>query len=173
MTFPEGSSIGQFDGTWWVAHTRARQEKAFARDLVRRQIRYFLPLVEKTTVIRGRKFTVPTCLFSSYVFVCSSEDERVDALKGNRLAGGIRVADQAKLARELRAIQKALSSRARLDPWPYLVRGRRCRITAGPFAGIEGIVSRRKGTTHVVLSVESLGRAVALEVDAALVETAD
>ena len=33
---------------WWVLYTRARQEKALARDLLAYQIPFYLPLVKKT-----------------------------------------------------------------------------------------------------------------------------
>jgi hypothetical protein len=37
------------EGQWWVAHTRARNEKAFARDLERMRILSYLPLRKKAT----------------------------------------------------------------------------------------------------------------------------
>jgi transcription antitermination factor NusG len=48
--------------------------------------------------------------------------------------------------------------------------GQRCRVTAGPFAGIEGIVSRHGGATQIILEVSVLAQGAALEIDADLVE---
>jgi transcription antitermination factor NusG len=44
------------------------------------------------------------------------------------------------------------------------------RVKCGPLAGIEGILVRKKNVYRLVLSVEMLGKAVAVEVDAFLVE---
>ena len=153
-----------------MAHTKPRQEKAFAHDLRRERIAYFLPLIEKLTIIRGRRFTPFLPLFPGYVFVCGSDEDRYECYARNRVATMIPVADQEELVGELVQIQRALDADAPVDPWPYLKRGRRCRVTAGPFAGIEGIISRRKDVTRLVLAVETLGQAVAMEIDAALLE---
>jgi len=30
VVYPEGSLIGEIEGSWWVAHTKARNEKSLA-----------------------------------------------------------------------------------------------------------------------------------------------
>ena len=173
MTFPPDTNVTEMEGTWWVAHTKPRQEKALARDLSKRQMGYFLPMVEKVTVIRGRKFRPIMPLFPSYVFVCGTPERRNECFRGRRLAGAVNVADQGRLVGELHQIQSALGAHIRLDPWPYLKRGRRCRVSSGPFEGMEGIIDRRKDRARLVLRVETLGQAVALEIDAGLLEPVD
>lgn len=172
-TFPPGTSVSDMSGTWWVARTKARQEKALARDLAARQVGYFLPMVERVKVIRGRKFRPMIPLFPSYVFVCGSDDSRLVALRGGRIAGTFQVTDQPTLIRELAHVQQALSSGADVALCPVARKGRRCRVTSGPFEGIEGIVVRRKGGRRLVLNVQGLGKAVDLEVDEGLLEATD
>jgi transcription antitermination factor NusG len=46
-----------------------------------------------------------------------------------------------------------------------LVAGRRVRVVRGPLAGLEGILLRRKDQFRLVLSIELIMRAVAVEVD--------
>ena len=169
-TFPDGTSVSAMPGIWWVAHTKSRQEKAFARELQGKGISYFLPLVEKVTIIRGRKFRPLMPLFPGYVFACGDAESRLRMFTGNRIARTIPVADQARLVGELTQIQKALEAEATFDPWPYLHEGRRCRVTAGPFIGIEGTIARRSDVTRLVLSISLLGQSVALEIDASLLE---
>ncbi len=51
------------------------------------------------------------------------------------------------------------------EPHPYLNCGDRVRIVAGPLAGLEGILVRRKQECRVVLSIEAIPcRSVAIEV---------
>jgi transcription antitermination factor NusG len=85
----------------------------------------------------------------------------------------IRVVDQARLIGELRALHRALSGRAPLDPYPHAAVGRRCRVTAGPFRGVEGTVVRWEGRTRIVLQVGILGRGAAMEIHPDLLEPAN
>ncbi len=171
--FPAALSDAVAEGPWWVAHTKARQEKAFARDLIARRIAYFLPMTQRSHLVRGRRVSSMLPLFSSYVFVRSTPEKRLDSMRTGRLAGAIQVADQEKLDRELRHIEKLLAGKAVLEPWRNFPKGSRCRVIAGPFEGIEGVVQTRRAVTRLVLTVENLGQAVALEIDEGLLEPVD
>jgi len=48
--------------------------------------------------------------------------------------------------------------------------GRRCRITSGPFEGMEGTVIHRDGVTRLVLQVSILGQGAAIEIEPDLLE---
>ena len=161
---------------WWVAHTKARFEKAFAFDLIARRVPYFLPMIERVRVSGGRKRRAMMPLFGGYVFFCGTRDDRYEALATDRLCQVIEVADQSRLARELSALSKALAGAARLDPYPFAAVGRRCRVTAGPFQGLEGVVVHRDvgaGGARLVLEVGILGQGASMEIDADLLEPAD
>jgi transcription antitermination factor NusG len=58
------------------------------------------------------------------------------------------------------------------EPFPFLTAGRRVRIKAGPFEGMEGILVRRKGKLRLVLSIDVILRAIAVDVDVVDVEPA-
>jgi transcriptional antiterminator RfaH len=170
---PWAKSIGDLDGRWWVAHTRSRFEKAFAWDLERRHIGYFLPMVLRVTISGGRKRRLMMPLFSSYIFLCGQESDRHAAMTTNRVCAVLEVADQQGLIGELTALHAALEGKAELDPFPFAVAGRRCRVTAGPFGGIEGVVVQRKSVTRLVLGVSILAQGAAMEIDADLLEPMD
>lgn len=170
MVSPWAACLAELSGTWRVAHTRSRFEKALAWDLLNRRIGYFLPLIEKMTIASGRRRKTFVPLFTSYVFFCGSDEDRYAAMTTNRICQTIEVADQAKLVAELSAIERALAGKAVLDPYQFAAVGRRCRITAGPFEGIEGVVVDRKKLAHVVLEVSMLGQGAAMEIDPALLE---
>jgi len=173
MLPPGVSSMAELSGRWRVAHTKSRFEKAFARDMLSRGIGYFLPLVERVRVLGGRKRRILLPLLPSYVFFCGDEQSREIAMKTNRLCQTIEVADQDKLLSECSAIERALGDGAELDPFAGLAAGRRCRVTAGPFQGIEGVVIRRDGQTRIVLEISTLGLGASLEIEADLLEPID
>jgi len=167
---PEQSQLTEISGCWWVAHTKARNEKALAWQLKKWGIAYFLPMREKIRVRKGRRYRPILPLFSGYVFFCGDEEARYKALTTNRIANMIEVKDQTRLVHELEQINRALQSKTKLDPHPFLKKGDRCRVTAGPLAGMEGIMVRKRNNAKLVLNVEILGQAVATEIDADLLE---
>jgi transcription antitermination factor NusG len=131
---------------------------------------YFLPLLERTKISGGKKRRVLCPLFASYVFFCGSVEDRYWAMTTNRLCQTIPVTDPQKFLRELSAIQKALSGKAALDPYPFAAVGKRCRIKGGPFQGTEGVVIQRGRSWRMVLQVSMLGQGATMEVDADLLE---
>jgi len=174
MLTPEIGSLTELTGTWWAAHTKARFEKAFARDMSCHGIGYFLPMLKKTTYSGGRKRHVMMPLFTSYVFVCGTEVDRYTALRTNRLCQIIEVNDQDGLIQELSRIEKALLNKAVVDRYQHLPIGKRCRISAGPMEGIEGvIIERNNAKAHMVLEVSILGQSAVVEIDADLLIPTD
>lgn len=167
---PWVESLSDLSSRWWVAHTKGRFEKAFAWDLVNRQIGHFLPMVERVRFSGGRKRRVMLPLFASYVFFSGSEADRHEAMRTNRLCGIINVLDQELLIGQLLVIEKALRHKMTLDPYPFAAAGQPCRVTAGPFAGIEGKVTRWSQTARLVIEIGILGQAAVMEIDADLLE---
>ncbi len=170
---PGVESPGELSGQWWVAHTKSRFEKAFAWDLIGRGIGYFLPLIERVRVSGGRKRRVLEPLFRSYVFFCGGDDDRLAAMRTNRLCCAIDVSNQGELMQELTSIEKALRGDAKLEPYPDLALGKRCRVTAGPFRGLEGVLIRRNKLARMVLQVDILGQGAAMEIEPDLLELID
>ena len=170
IIWPADSSVKDFQGTWWVAHTKSRNEKALAWQMQKKNISYFLPLTEKVYRKSRRVFRSMLPLFSGYVFFCGSEPDRLEVLKTNRVAGLLEVKDQQHLIAELLPIEKALTSGINLAPYTYIKAGQQCKVIAGPLIGIEGLVVSEQNKTRLVLQVDILGKATCLEIDAALLE---
>jgi len=160
---------GEFD-RWVVLHTKSRQEKAIARHLEAAKCQFYLPLVDRVTLVRGRKLRSRVPLFPGYVFLFGERDDAFDAVSTKRVCQILAVPDQARFEHELAQIAGALNKGAELDLYPFAVEGRRCRIIKGPFAGLEGTVVRRKSQTEIVLHVGILGRGAAMEIDADFLE---
>lgn len=171
VIWPPDKSIENFQGTWWVAHTKSRNEKALAWQMQKKNISYFLPMVEKVYKKSRRVFRSMLPLFGGYVFFCSgNETQRLEVLKTNRVAGLLEVKDQQKLVADLLPIEKALASGADLAPYNYIKAGQRCKVIAGSLMGIEGLVSSDQNKTRLILQVDILGKATCLEIDSSLLE---
>jgi len=173
IIWPEVESIRDFTGLWWVAHTKSRNEKALAHDLVGKNISYFLPMTWRIWRRSHRTMRSLLPLFSGYLFFCGKEDQRIELLRTNRVANLIEVNDQQKLLDELVQIDHALRAGAPLTPHKYIKAGKRCKVIAGPFIGLEGIVVRTKKATRLVLQVDMLGQASSVEIDIDMIEVLD
>ncbi len=158
---------------WYVVHTRSRQEKALARTLTAAGIAHYLPLTKRPRYCRGRKQFVEQPLLASYLFLHGPLEATYIATATKRVANVINVADQDRFVTELRQIRNALENGADLSPYRYLTVGRRVRVSAGPFKGIEGMIEVSAKADRLVLQIDALGRATSLEIDAGLLDPVD
>jgi hypothetical protein len=170
---PPTDDLSSIAGTWWVAHTKSRCEKALAGDFVARGIAYFLPMVERVTFSGGRKRRGMMPLFHSYVFFCGGERERLATMLTDRVCQIIEVRDQRRLVCELSAAHRALAGKIALDPYPFAAVGQRVRVAHGPMQGIEGIVVRRDGYERLVLEISILGQGASMEIAPEFLEAVD
>src|SRR5580704_6338597 len=67
------------DKTWWVLHTKPRQEKSLARELFRRQVPFYLPQVQRRWRLRGRMMSSHVPLFAGYLFLMADAKDRIAA----------------------------------------------------------------------------------------------
>lgn len=155
---------------WHVLHTKSRQEKAVARALNARGIEHYLPVITRTGYQGGRRRTVEQPLFAGYLFLRGTLEETYLAVSTKRVVNVLPVEDQSTFVREIRTIREAIERGADLTPQAWLEIGRRVRVTAGPFRGLEGLVDGKRTSNRLVLQVDALGRATSFEIDADLLE---
>jgi transcription antitermination factor NusG len=154
---------------WYALYTCPRHEKRVAQQIEERRISCFLPLYRSVRRWKDRRKELELALFPGYVFVRLALQDRLDVLN---LPGVVRLVTfngkPAELPEnELESLRRGLAGRIPMAPHPYLRIGRRVCLKSGPMAGLEGILRRRKEGLRLVVSVEMLMRAVAVEVDEA------
>jgi transcription antitermination factor NusG len=160
-------------GQWYVLHTKARQEKALSGALVAMGLGCFLPLIKQVRYYGQYKVVVETPLFPSYVFLRGLVEDVYRADRTKRVAKIIPVNDQKRIDWELRNVSLAVTQEVQFDPFPYLIKGTRVEVRAGPLRGLQGLVEDRTKMDRLILQVDMLGRAVSLEVDGALLDRID
>jgi transcription antitermination factor NusG len=76
------------------------------------------------------------------------------------------------LIQELKTIRlfEIMSAQHPVEISPELVAGTPVEITHGAFAGISGIVQKRKNKTMLMVNIEILGQTAAVEINAASLE---
>lgn len=162
-------------GLWYVAHTRARNEKALAADLAHMRIPAYLPLrLHETRSPRTRRITrsvVP--VFPGYLFFNATEAQRYQSLTTNRIAKLLIVPEQKQLIAELQRIQTFLQLDQSFSVIQRIEVGQWGRITSGPLQGIEGIVVQCAGRWRLSMNVTILGQSVEVEIDRNQIERID
>ena len=153
------------DRRWLAIYTKARQEKSLARELLKYRIPFYLPLVSKTNISRGRKRISLMPLFGGYVFLYGSEDERVRTLTTNRISRILTVEDPDQLVFDLRQLRQLIVARVPLTVESRLGPGQWVRVRQGAFAGLEGTVLKRRGETRLLVSINFLQQGASVEID--------
>src|SRR5262249_42875741 len=90
-------------------------------------------------------------------------NDRLVALRGNRLVKILEVNDQESLVRDLRQIHRMLNSGLPVSSEPTVPVGATVRIVTGPLTGMVGKVIRRGKRDQFVAVVHFLGRGATVD----------
>jgi transcriptional antiterminator RfaH len=155
---------------WWVAHTKPRCEKKLFDFCQRERIMATLPCYQSAHKYRGKTVVFQKPLFPGYVFL-RLEALRIPLLRQNdHVANLLEVHDQATLERQLGEIMQALEAGLEVKLAPAIGEGMRVRIKSGPLRGVEGWVERRYGLDIVLLRLDFISQAAAIELGAESLE---
>jgi transcription antitermination factor NusG len=165
-TSQNGSSTGQFE--WNAVYTRHQHEKAVAESLAGNGFEVSLPTYNTIRQWKDRKKQLSLPLFPCYVFVRSRSERRLQVVTTPGVHFVVMFAGRPAPIPdvEIDTIRKAVESRLRVEPHPFLRCGDWVRVTSGPLADVEGILVRKKGGCRLILSAELLGKSIAIEIDA-------
>lgn len=170
MKLPEPTF--NYEPEWFVAHTRPRAEKKLAFYCHREGFNHELPTVRTVRKYRGKTCAFDNPLFPGYLFLRISPVLKQKIYQSDYCARIIHVPFQSEFDAQLRNILLAVQL---ADPneillAPQIIAGSRVRIKYGPLAGIEGIVTRRDGIALVHLTLDFIGKAATLRLDASQLE---
>jgi transcription antitermination factor NusG len=154
---------------WFAAYTCAHHEKRVAAELHTRGLEHFLPLYTSIRRWKDRRVRLDLPLFPGYVFVRLMLRDRFRVLEIPSVVE--MVCFNGKPAplpdEEMEILRFGLCHGLRVEPHPFLTVGRRVRIISGPFAGLDGMLKRKKNNLRVVVSLSLIQRSVAVDVDVA------
>jgi len=157
---------------WYAAYTKHQHEKSAASQLEKKGFEILLPLFRAKHRWKDRMQPVALPVFPCYLFIRANLTRKLAILQtpgifwllGN--SGNAAIVPDA----DIEAIRKITTSAAPYEPHPYLKSGDRVRVISGAIAGVEGILTRVKNRYRVVLSVDLLQQALAVEIDISAVE---
>lgn len=152
---------------WYAVYTKHQHEKTASGLLAGKGFEVFLPMYSAEHRWKDRTKVVSLPLFPGYLFVRTDFGRKLGILQTPGVCwlieSGGRPCEVPNS--EIEAIRKITQSPAKVEPHPYLKCGDYVRVRQGALAGIEGVLVRVKNRYRVVVSVDLLQKAVAVEVD--------
>ena len=155
---------------WFAIWTRSRHEQVVRDQLERKAVEAFLPTIPRWSRWKDRKKKIDWPLFPGYCFARFDPDDALPILK---CTGVVNIVSfEGKPAPipevELDSIRLLVGSELQYDPCPMIHEGTMVEVTHGPLRGVVGRLMRKDAQrARLILSVDLIGQAVSVEVDAA------
>jgi transcriptional antiterminator RfaH len=152
-------------GSWWVLHTKARQEKTLCRHLLAAQKSFYCPMIpHQYRSPNGRRRVSHLPLFTSYVFLRGDEYDRSWTLSTGTLCQALPVTQPAEFVQELSQIHQLIELGQPLTAEERLQPGQRVRIKSGPLTGLTGTILQRREGRRLLVMVNFIQRGASIEI---------
>lgn len=154
---------------WYAIWTRSRHEKVVREQLERKAIDVFLPTIGRWSRWKDRKKKIDWPLFPGYCFARFDARDRLSVLTCDGVVQivGVDGIPSPIPPVEVESIRQLVESELSYDPCPLVKEGDRVKVVSGPLKGVVGRLVRKGAHARLVLSVDLIGQAVSVEVDAA------
>ena len=154
---------------WFALWTRSRHEQVVREQLQRKQIDVFLPTITKWSRWKDRKKKIDWPLFPGYCFARFDPDDRLPILKCTGVVNIVSFEGEPAAIPELEldSIRRLVETDLAFDPVPFIKDGSMVEVVHGPLKGVVGRLVQKKEKARLVLSVDLIGQAVSVEIDAA------
>jgi transcription antitermination factor NusG len=154
---------------WYAVWTRSRHEQMVRDQLERKGLQAFLPTVTRWSRWKDRKKKIDWPLFPGYCFARFDPAERLPVLKCSGVVNIVSFDGEMVPIpeHEIEGIRRLVESDLQFDSCPLIREGMMVEVTHGPLKGVVGRLTRKGAHARLVLSVDLIGQAVSVEVDAA------
>jgi transcriptional antiterminator RfaH len=155
---------------WYLIYTKPRQEKSALQNLEQQGYQCYLPLLPKEKLRQGAVALTDEPLFPRYLFINLAQDFMAKSWSPIRSTKGVSRlvrfgAEPARIDDALVDLLRAHEASAIGEPQRLYQVGERVQLTAGPFAGIEGIYQMADGDRRVMVLIELMSKKVAVPVE--------
>ena len=154
---------------WYAVWTRSRHEQVVRTQLDEKHVPAFLPTMRRWSRWKDRKKQIDVPLFPGYVFARFEAGERLSVLKCSGVVSIVSFDGEPAPVpdHEIEGIRTLVESTLPYDPCPTIKTGTLVEVSHGPLKGVVGRLTRKGSQARLVLSVDLIGQAVSVQVDAA------
>ena len=151
---------------WYAIRVKSRCEKMVSEQLEQKGYEQFLPLYWSRRLWSDRVKALHLPLFAGYLFCRFDIEKRLAILK---TPGVVNIVGKGRVAvpvdpQQLADVRLAVTSGQNVKPWTTFEVGQRVRVELGPLRGVAGTLVRYKNAAQLVLRVDLMQRAMAVEV---------
>jgi transcriptional antiterminator NusG len=157
---------------WFAVWTRSRHEQVVRTQLEEKRVPVFLPTMTRWSRWKDRRKQIEVPLFPGYVFARFDPAARLGVLKCSGVVSIVSFNGEPAPVpdHEIEGIRTLVESTLPYDPCPTIKTGARVEVVHGPLRGVIGRLTRKGTQARLVLSVDLIGQAVSVQVDAADVQ---
>jgi transcription antitermination factor NusG len=157
---------------WFALTVKPQHERAATQQLTAHSLEAYLPVYRSERRWSDRVKTIELPLLPRYVFSRFPIQDRLRVMGLPSISsivsfGGV---PSPISQREIEMLKLLTGQDCPVMPWPFLRMGHRVRVRQGPLVGLEGVLVREKGAYRVVVKIEMLHRAVAVELERDLLQ---
>jgi transcriptional antiterminator RfaH len=161
--------------SWYLVHTKPRQEAAALVQLERQGYTCYLPYIQAERIRRNKARIASEPLFPRYLFIRLSSSQNGKSWAPIRSTLGVSKLVQfgQRAASVADALIEALKRREQALPMRELFQaGDAVTITAGIFAGLDAVYQTSNAERRAMILLEILSKPIALQIDpASLIKT--
>ena len=155
---------------WFALWTRSRHEQLVREQLAMKQIESFLPTMPSWRRWKDRKKKIEIPLFPGYCFARFDPAVSLPVLTCPGVVSIVSIAGTPAPIPdvELDSVRVLAASDLSFDPCPLIHQGMTVEVIHGPLRGVIGrLVSKDAERSRLILSVDLIGQALSVYVDAA------
>jgi transcriptional antiterminator RfaH len=161
------NQLDEQEARWFAVYTGFRKEKRVRDLLTKKGIRAYLPLQHHTRVYTRKVKEVSIPLISCYVFVHITKQDYVRVLETQHVLQFVRFKKDllAIPAMEIDILKRIVGELELTIEPASLQQGDRVEIIGGQLTGLRGTLAATKGKQRLLITLETLGMDLQLEVD--------
>ena len=158
---------------WIAIRSKPRSEKVAVRELKKKGIEVFLPLIKKRRKWSDRSKWVDFPLFPSYLFAKIELKNSIYVLQTHGVNTIIKFSSKVVVidGAVVKSLKLALEGGFELYSIKNFITGQKVEVVDGPMKGARGIVNgKKKNDGRLIIKVEALQRAIAVHIDSHFLE---
>ena len=162
-------TVNPSSSSWYVIHTKPRQEQRALTNLQQQGYRCYLPMITLEKLVRGRLNLVEEPLFPRYLFICLDNGRQGQNWAPIRSTLGVSGlvtfgSTPAKIDAELIALLQTQQAELDASPERLFHKGEVLIVAEGPFAGLEAVYQMPSGDNRAMVLIELMGKVAQMQI---------
>lgn len=151
---------------WIAVYTKSRHEKVVIQELENKNIEAYCPIFKERRQWSDRKRWVEFPLFRSYVFAKIELKNSIYILQTMGVHHIIKFQGNISIIPDeiIQNIKSMIDGGFTIEQVEYFVKGDEVIVVDGPLKGMDGIVVKIKNENKLVLKIEAIQQAIAVQI---------